>query len=171
VAVATDSPSTLIKVINPGNREHLNSWIRHFIYTSTNIQFVRIPGNTGFLGNENADAEAKKQLLETDATPEFRNFRRILIACKNRRANVEDNKMKEHKILLSRDRTYLTGSRAEVVFIFRIRIGHTRLTHGYLTRPPPERVQSLCERCRRMLTIKYLFVECTRYDGHRVRLL
>jgi hypothetical protein len=70
--------------------------------------------------------------------------------------------MEEQKNLLSKDRTYLTGNRAEDVFIF---------THGYLTRPPPERLQSLCESCGRMLTIKYLFVECIRYDGHRVRLL
>jgi hypothetical protein len=39
--------------------------------------------------------------------------------------------MKEQKILLSKDRTYLTGNRAEDVFISRIRIGHTRLTHGH----------------------------------------
>jgi hypothetical protein len=47
--------------------------------------------------------------------------------------------MKEHKIFLIKDRTYLTGNRAEDVFIFRIRIGHTRFTtHGFLMRPPPE---------------------------------
>jgi hypothetical protein len=37
--------------------------------------------------------------------------------------------------------------------------------------PPPERVQPLRESCGRMLTIKNILVECTRYDGHRVRLL
>jgi hypothetical protein len=46
-------------VINPGNRERLISWIRHFIYSSNNIQLVWIPGYTGLLGNENPDAEAK----------------------------------------------------------------------------------------------------------------
>jgi hypothetical protein len=34
VAITTDSLSTLMGVINPGNREHLISWIIHFIYTS-----------------------------------------------------------------------------------------------------------------------------------------
>jgi hypothetical protein len=29
----------------------------------------------------------------------------------------------------------------------------------------------MCESCGRILTIKYILVECTRYDGHRVRLL
>jgi ribonuclease HI len=47
-------------VINPGNRERLISWIRHFIYSSNNIQLVWTPGHTGLLGNENADAEAQK---------------------------------------------------------------------------------------------------------------
>jgi hypothetical protein len=106
---------------------------------------------------------------------EFRDFKRIVSefefnARKNRWANNEDNKMKEHKILQSKDRTYLTGKRSEDVFISRIRIGHTRFTHGYLMKAP-ERVQPLCESCERVLTIKHLLVECTRYDGHILRLL
>jgi hypothetical protein len=179
VVIATDYLSTLMGVINPGKRERLISSIRHFIHSSNNIQLVRILGHTGLLGNENTDAEAKQAATRDRvdvATLEFRDFRRIIsefesTARKNRKANVEANKMKEHKILLSKDRTYLTENRADDVFISRIRIGHTRFTHGYLMKPPPERVQPLCESCGRMLTIKHLLVECTRYDGHRVRLL
>jgi hypothetical protein len=146
---------------NPGNRDRLISWINHFIYSSSNIQFLWIPGQTGLLGNENADAEAKKAAAQDrvdDATLEFRDIKRIVSefefnARKNSWGNVKDNKMKEHKILLSKDRTYLTGNRAEDVFISRIRTGHTSLTHGYLMRPLPEQVQPLCESCGRMLTI------------------
>jgi hypothetical protein len=64
VAIATDSLSTLMGVINHGNQERL-SWIRHFIYSSRNIQLL---GFLDILGKENADAEAKKQLLETELT-------------------------------------------------------------------------------------------------------
>jgi hypothetical protein len=75
---------------------------------------VWIPGHTGLLGNEKTDAEAKKAATRDrvdDATLEFRNFRRIVseyefTARKNRWANVEDNNMKEHKILPSKDRLY-----------------------------------------------------------------
>jgi hypothetical protein len=56
--------------------------------------------------------------------------------------------MKEHKILVSTDRTYLNGNRSEDVFISRIRM-----------KPPPEGVQPLCESCGRILTIKHLLVE------------
>jgi hypothetical protein len=135
---------------------------------------VWIPGNTGLLGNGNADMDAKQAAARDkvdDATLEVRHLKRIVsefefTARKNRWDNVEDNKMKENKILLSKDRTYLTGNRSEDVFISKIRIGHTRLTHGYLMKAPPERVQHLCEGCGQM----NLLVECTRYDGHRVRL-
>jgi hypothetical protein len=138
-----------------------------------------IKKKTGLLVNENADAEAKKAAARDrvdDATLDVRDFKRIVsefefTARKNRWANVEDNKMKEHKILLSKNRTYLTRKRSEDVFITRIRIGRTKLTHGYLMKSPPERVQPLCESCGRVLTIKHLLVKCTRYDGHRVRLL
>jgi hypothetical protein len=60
---------------------------------------------------------------------------------------------------------------SEDVFISRVRLGHTRLTHSYLMKPLPEQVQPLCESCGRMLTIKHLLVECIRDDGHRVWLL
>jgi hypothetical protein len=70
-------------------------------------------GHTGLLGNENADAEAKKAAARDrvdDATPEFRDFKRIVSEFEfTARKN---NKMKEHKILLSKDRTYLTGKRS-----------------------------------------------------------
>jgi hypothetical protein len=74
---------------------------------------VWIPGNTGLLGNENADTDAKQAAARDrvdDATLEVRNFKRIVsefefTARKNRWANVENDKMKEHKILLSKDRT------------------------------------------------------------------
>jgi ribonuclease HI len=65
VAIATDSLSNLKRVLNPGNWDRLISWIRHFIYSSSHIQLVWIPGHTGLLGNVNADAEAKRQLLKT----------------------------------------------------------------------------------------------------------
>jgi hypothetical protein len=125
---------------------------------------VWIPGHTGLLGNENADAEVKKAAARDrvdDATLEFRGFRRIVsevgfTARKNRWTNVEDNKMKEHKNLPSKDRSNLTGKRSENVFISRKRIGHTRFTQGYLMK----RVQSFCESCGRLLTIKHLLVEC-----------
>jgi hypothetical protein len=100
---------------------------------------VWIPRHTDLLRNKNAEAEAKKAATRDrvdDATLQFRNFRRRVsefefTTRKNRWANVADNKMKEHKILLSKDiRTNLTGDRAEDVFISRIWIRHTILTHG-----------------------------------------
>jgi hypothetical protein len=81
VAIVTDSLSTLMGVMNPGNRERLINWIRHFAYNSSNIQLVWIPCHTGLLGNENADAEAKNATTRDrvdDATLEFRDFRRIV---------------------------------------------------------------------------------------------
>jgi hypothetical protein len=86
-------------------------------------------------------------------------------ARKNRWANVEGN-----KILLSNHRKYLTGNRSEDAFISRIRI-RAHETHTRLMKTPPQRAQPLYDGCGRVLTIKHLLVECTRYDGHRVRLL
>jgi hypothetical protein len=110
-------------------------------------------GHTGLLRNENADAEAKKATARDrvdEATLEFQDLNRIVsefefTARKNTRANVEDNKMKEHNILMNKNRTNLTGNRSYDAFLSRIRIVHTRLTHGYLMKTPPEREQPFCD--------------------------
>jgi hypothetical protein len=56
-----------------------------------------------------------------------------LMTCRNRRWNAaEENKMRDHKYSVANGRDYLTGRRAQDVFVSRVRIGHSRLTHGYL---------------------------------------
>jgi hypothetical protein len=68
VPIATDSLSNLIGVLNPGNWDSLISCFRYFIYSSSNILLVWIPGHTGLLENENADAEAKKAATQDRET-------------------------------------------------------------------------------------------------------
>jgi hypothetical protein len=78
VAIAMDSLSNLMGVINHGNQERLISWIRHFIYSSRNIKIL---GYLDILGNENAYAGTKKAATRDrvdEATLEFRDFRRVV---------------------------------------------------------------------------------------------
>ena len=58
-------------------------------------------------------------------------------------------------------------SRREEVVLSRIRIGHTRLTHGYLlTR---EKVIPICDTCDVPLTVHHMLSECTKYDALRTQ--
>ena len=52
------------------------------------------------------------------------------------------------------------------VILTRIRIGHTRLTHGHLMSSPHES-PPLCDVCQCQLTIKHLFIDCPKYRHQR----
>jgi hypothetical protein len=71
--------------------------------------------------------------------------------------------MKDHKYLVANEIDYLTGSRDENVLASRVRIGHSRLTHGYLMVPTTERVEPVCQHCGRGLTMRHVLVECDGY--------
>jgi hypothetical protein len=80
----------------------------------------------------------------------------------------EEKKMKEHKCSVAHGRDYLTGRRAENVLIARIRIGHFRLTHGYLMVRTAERVEPQCQlNCGRGLTMSHGLAGCDGYEAHR----
>jgi hypothetical protein len=89
-------------------------------------------------GNDKADLEAKQATTQEcgkESQLEYSDFRnpitRHQLTMQNVRwKQVKDNKMREHNLKLSGCRNYLTGQRKEVVFVSRIRILHTRLTHG-----------------------------------------
>ncbi|XP_073999403.1 uncharacterized protein isoform X2 [Rhodnius prolixus] len=57
-------------------------------------------------------------------------------------------------------------NRREEVVVSRLRIGHTRLTHGYLMcqDSPPT-----CGSCNEPLTVQHVLVECSEYEQYRQR--
>ena len=58
-------------------------------------------------------------------------------------------------------------NRKDETSLNRLRIGHTRLTHGYLMskdKPP------YCEACGQRLTVKHILTECQIYDQERMDL-
>jgi hypothetical protein len=70
--------------------------------------------------------------------------------------------MKEYKYSV-----YLTGRRAEDVLVSRVRIGQSRVTHGYLMVPKAEKVEPVCQHCGRGLKMRHVFNECDGYEAHR----
>lgn len=63
-----------------------------------------------------------------------------------------------------------TTKRVDQVVLTRLRIGHTRLTHGHLmtrpTGPPP-----MCQRCQVTLTITHILCDCPTYAYERTHIL
>ena len=55
-------------------------------------------------------------------------------------------------------------NRSEEVLLTRLRIGHTRLTHGYLmenSNPP------ICDTCQVRINVKHILIDCNKYNHHR----
>lgn len=58
-------------------------------------------------------------------------------------------------------------SRRDEVFIVRLRIGHTRMTHGYLMakEDPPS-----CPTCGTLIAVKHILLECCQFKEIRIKL-
>ena len=52
------------------------------------------------------------------------------------------------------------------MLLTRLRIGHTRLTHGYLMSTPHEAAPR-CNNCNSILTIRHILVECRNFNSQR----
>ena len=141
-----------------------------------NIQFCWVPSHVGVIGNEEADRLAGMaarspaiaeilQIPHKDFYPSIRN-------------SIYENWLSQwsrtpvtNKLRSFRDTTKdWTSSnqklRKNEVLLTRLRIGHTRLTHGFLMRG--ERFPPYCDNCIVPLTIKHLLIECPDYQDERL---
>ena len=50
----------------------------------------------------------------------------------------------------------------------RLRIGHTRLTQGYLCQSGPNREEPCCPHCQTILTVHHFMVECPHHEQARL---
>ena len=133
-----------------------------------------IPGHTGIPGNETADTFAKMAISDTN-TPlldfitydDFKNTLKTYIRKKwHITWNSQNTKLNQIKSTTFRwDNSNL--NRKEETALNRLRIGHTRLTHGFLmsNEEPP-----FCEACGHPLTVKHILTECHVYDQERMDL-
>nr|CAD7413476.1 unnamed protein product [Timema poppensis] len=77
------------------------------------------------------------------------------------------NKLRSIRDGVSRWPSFRRKSRREEVFVTRIRVGHTSLTHGFLLRKDPP---SVCEFCDAPLSVYHILVECREYASIRLAL-
>ena len=134
------------------------------------INFCWVPSHVGVLGNEFADEVARRTAGEDltevlDGIP-FKDLSRPIAQSiqeewQRQWNGTGNNKLKEIKPMLRKWKYSSFKERWKEVVLARIRIGHSRLTHGYLIEKeePPK-----CENCDKQLTIKHIIGECPRYN-------
>ena len=180
--VFSDSRSALIALRSDITRCPLVDEIKGLICKGANenkiINFCWVPAHVNIEGNEKADKAAKEAaqgLFEglprgIPHTDMKRPLREAVTLGWHRKWNSlghEGGKLREIKKDVKEWASSLNRNRRSETVLARLRLGHTNLTHAYLMRGelnPPE-----CDRCRCVLTVKHLLLECRKYEIARNR--
>lgn len=176
IHIVTDSLSSLLAILNVSNRDDLVKQVQICLAAKRQqISLIFIHSHVGVKGNERADAAARAATEHNaiDSVETDRRTARALIGNYISRLRTEEwerldasNKLKSHSPALGPRHLFFTGfTRREMTILTRVRIGHSRLTHGYLmTRP---HIQPMCQSCRTTLTIFHIVVDCPLYLAQR----
>ena len=76
------------------------------------------------------------------------------------------NKLRSIKKCVNSWQSSIQKKRYLEVLLSRLRIGHTKLTHGYLM-SSPHGSPPMCEVCQCQISIKHIFIDCPKYHQHR----
>ena len=76
------------------------------------------------------------------------------------------NKLRSIKKCVNSWSSSVQKSRYYEVIFTRLRIGHTKFTHGYLM-SSPHGDPPICEVCQCQITVKHIFTDCRKYDQYR----
>lgn len=133
------------------------------------IEFLWIPEHSGITGKEHADAAAKlahqtNSISPSPMTPEElakehfqkneEGWNKMWWECPNAKLKMEKKTTKPWN-------TSYRDNRREEVVLARLRLGHTKLTHGYLM---AREDAPLCITCNESLTVRHIFENCRRYE-------
>lgn len=135
------------------------------------VEFIWIPSHIGIEGNHIVDKAAKEatEMQQNNAIPILYSDIRVTISkyitsTWQQEWSVSEEKLNEVKPTVDKWETKMKLKRRDSVVITRLRIGHTRLTHGYLI---AKCNQPVCQECKVMLTVKHILAECKKYDAIR----
>ena len=182
VVIYSDSRSALQAVQKMESTNNLVQEIYLLIKSlagqQTIVSFCWIPSHVGIEGNELADKAAKDAIQgaivnrneTSDADVIAYIKHKLRLEWEDRWNRIEDNK-KLRAIQPTLKRCILKLTRRDHVKITRLRIGHTRLTHGsrLTTGGLPECVECTWdEEDPQLLTVKHILMECGNYALQRV---
>ncbi|XP_055522734.1 uncharacterized protein LOC129716914 [Wyeomyia smithii] len=135
------------------------------------IELCWVPAHANIEGNEKADLLAKQGAAKntpTETKIPFGDFKLLvntkifLFWCT--RWNNSNSKLREIENTPHEWSSSHANDRHINRVITRLRIGHTRLTHGHFAR---KETPAICTTCAVQVTVKHIFIDCRKYDTER----
>ncbi|XP_053692571.1 uncharacterized protein LOC128741021 [Sabethes cyaneus] len=172
--IFSDSRSVLEAVANNNSNHPWIINIRKLLHEKQgNTALCWVPAHVNIHGNEKADALAKKGAsLKTpiDIKTPFEDFKRlvndqIITTWCNIWAS-STSKLRRIKNTPFEWTTSYSNDRFINRVITRLRIGHTRLTHGHFAKKEDP---AMCPSCGTRITVEHILVDCRLYDAERQR--
>jgi ribonuclease HI len=175
--IFTDSLSIIQSIQNNFQPNDISTLIINKIQLSKQankiINIIRIPGHCNIHGNEDANRHSKNAATATETL----NFNVITFSdIKKSIAIITHNTWQNHwskqstKLNMIKQNiepwSQIHSSRKINSIINRLRIGHTRLTHGYLM---DNKEPTLCSSCNEKLSIKHIITECRSYLIEKIK--
>ena len=179
VTIFSDSRSTLQGIVNIYNDHPIVTKIHHLILRlkdRTNVKLCWIPSHVNIRGNERADELAKQasnldvithnSLPHSDYSAVIK--QRVREEWNQRWTNIPlgENKLRRLKPDAKDSKLNFPKKRRLEVVACRLRIGHTKLTHGHLME---RRAAAECEICGDIpLSVEHILCECPQYNVARL---
>ena len=178
--IVTDSKSSVQAIQKVYSRNPIVQEIKGKAHNSPKkFQLCWVPSHVGIAGNEAADRAAREALRNATTTdvPTLRSDLKAKI--KNKSKQEWLSRWKNHTYprlnylrAITDDLTPLSNTTCEnrswERILTRLRLGYSRLTHGYLM---SREQRPICDQCNGgiQLTIKHILVDCPRYRSARQR--
>ena len=176
--ICSDSRSVLQTIANPRINHPIANSVQlifdELLSSGKNITLCWVPGHSNIQGNERADEKAKQAgqqpttyypLPYTDYYPLIEEKITEMWTREWTNSHTKMLKIKNH-VKKWRKQDGLT--RREEVVLNRLRIGHSKLTHGYLMESNTHELPPICHFCEDdLLTVGHVFVECQRLRDQR----
>ena len=176
--IYSDSKSAIEALKNYIQKNPLVKQIRQSINKLSSrgiqIEVCWIPAHVGIPGNEKADEKAKSGITCPIYDVKLPVGDYIGSLKNNIKSKWQDmwnnepvnNKLKNIKTTIGPWNSSIQQDRRTEVILTRLRIGHTRYTHGYLMSMPHDNVPH-CRICNVQLTVKHILCECRDFSQQR----
>ena len=178
VTIFSDSLSSINAINSYTSKHKIVNEIRFVLHEmklqKISVTLCWIPSHIGLEGNEKADMyakEAKGRPASTELIPveDYIRYSKSMVKEKWTnywRENYHDDRSKELKDTVDLWPSSYQKDRKKSTTLTRLRIGHTRLTHGYLMCNPHDPVP-MCDTCNVQVTIKHILMMCPKYKAQR----